>query len=45
MHRHGEGMSVMLLSPQWPVRLVYNHVDGSVGGGAVRLSRLLGDVD
>ena len=25
----GEGISVMMLISQWPVRLVYNHVDGS----------------
>ena len=29
MHLHGEGISVMMLIPQWPVRLIYNHVDCS----------------
>ena len=30
MHLYGEGLSVMMLIPQWPVRLVYDHVDGSL---------------
>ena len=30
MHLHGEGISVMMLNPQWPVRLVHKHEDGLI---------------